>query len=243
MKKTFLITGAASGLGRALTSTLFALGHECILIDKDLKNLNRLYDELHENTEDTGLLALYPMDFLGANIDHYQELGKTLTDNFDGLDGVFLNAAILPAFAPVANFDHQQWYEVLHTNLNANFHLIQQTIRPLLKKNDSHLVAISDVSVFQKPAFYGAYGVAKAGLEQLMTSLAKEHIQSSLHFSIARLGAFATESRGRLFPGENPKDLPSAEAVAHTLLNQLNIICDLPESDSSGQKDYEWIRL
>lgn len=220
--KTYLITGAAQGLGRTLTEQLYQLGHEIIVIDKDLRGLNALSDELQAE-QFTGRLALYPMDLLGADLQNWEEFGEIIAKEFGKLDGVFINAAILPAFTPIQHFDSKQWYEVIHTNLNANFHLIQQTLQPLLKAK-GQLVVISDQDCFKTPAFYGAYGVAKAGLEQLIQSLANEHCEQCLHCYIARPPAFATEARGRLYPGENPTTLPQSADIAQELLARLNIV-------------------
>lgn len=210
----YFITGAALGLGRALSTQLVSQGHEVILLDKDLGALNALYDELNSEK-----VALYPMDLLGANIDHYQQLQQTLNENYGKLDGVFLNAATLPAFTPIAQFDYKQWYEVLHTNLNANFHLIQNTLPLLQQAQKGQLIAISDQNIEDHPAYYGAYGVAKAGLEQLIKSVAAETQQFSIECYLAKLETFASESRGRLFPGENPTELPQAEEMAKHILD------------------------
>lgn len=210
----YLITGAAMGLGQALTRQLVAAGHEVILLDKEFKALNALYDEL-----DSDLVALYPMDLLGADVNDYQKLQDVLAENYGALDGVFLNAATLPAFTPIEHFDFMQWYEVLHTNLNANFHLTQMTL-PLLNKAESgKLVAITDENIKLAPAYYGAYGVAKAGLEQLMRTVAEENRDRSAEIYVAKLKTFATDSRGRLFPGENPATLPKPSDMASHLLD------------------------
>ncbi|MBD3754276.1 MAG: SDR family NAD(P)-dependent oxidoreductase [Gammaproteobacteria bacterium] len=215
---TYLVTGAAQGLGKAISTQLLTQGHDVILLDKDLKALNKLYDDLEQQGTAEGA-ALYPMDLLGANIDHYAELQRILEETYGQLDGVFLNAALLPAFTPIAHFDYKQWYEVLHTGLNANFHLIQTTLPLLLKSDHAKLVAIGDDNIETHPAFYGAYGVAKAGLQQLMRSVAAENRVPQLDCYWAQPGTFASETRGRLFPGENPTTLPQTESVAQHLLN------------------------
>ncbi|MBN2864468.1 MAG: SDR family NAD(P)-dependent oxidoreductase [Thiotrichales bacterium] len=210
----YLITGAAMGLGQALTRQLVAAGHEVILLDKEFKALNALYDEL-----DSDLVALYPMDLLGADVNDYQKLQDVLAENYGALDGVFLNAAILPAFTPIEHFDFMQWYEVLHTNLNANFHLTQMTLPILNKAESGKLVAITDENIKLAPAYYGAYGVAKAGLEQLMRTVAEENRDRSAEIYVAKLKTFATDTRGRLFPGENPATLPKPSDMASHLLD------------------------
>lgn len=219
--KTYLITGAAQGLGKALATALIEANHQVVLLDKELKRLNAFYDEIAASPLNIDLVALYPIDLLGANIENYKELGNILAEEYGQLDGVFLNAAILPAFTPVEHFDYSQWYEVLHTNLNANFHLIQQTLPLLRQAENGVLVAIGDKEIEQHPAYYGAYGVAKAGLKQLMTTTAAETKNSPVNCYYADLYKFATESRGRLFPGENPDSLNQREDIAVFILNAL----------------------
>lgn len=213
----YLITGAADGLGRSLALGLAKNNNQLILLDKDIEALNLIYDELEAkgNCEP----ALFPMDLLGANIDHYEQLQNTLATEYGHLDGVFLNAAILPAFTPIEFFDYKQWYEVLHTNLNANFHLIQQCL-PLLKncEQQAKLVAILDQGIDSHPAYYGAYGVAKAGLEQLMLSTAYENGSINIDFYNAKLNPFQSATRSRQFPSEDPTALPTADDMATHLL-------------------------
>ncbi len=214
--KTILITGAAQGLGRALAEHLAVEQNQLILLDKDKKALENLYDDLVQKSCEP---ALYPMSLQGANPDDYQQLQATIQENYGKLDAVFLNAAHLPGFSQIDNIDISQWYEVLQTNLNANFHLIQSLL-PLLKSNDKAiLITVLDKEIEKYPAYYGAYGVAKAGLEQLMISLARELKQSNIDVYNAKLEAFQSNTRSRHFPSEDPNNLPRAEIIAKNLCN------------------------
>ena len=210
--KTTLITGAANGLGAALSRTLGADNQQLILLDSDLNTLNTLYDELDAQYPDH--IYLYPMDLKGAMPNDYVELSKTLKTQFQTLDALYLNAAILPAFTPIEHFEEMQWYEVMQVNLNANFHLIHHLL-PLLKQNGK-LIAMSDQSLYQHPAYYGAYGVAKAGLEQLIRTVSAEN--PSLHCHIAQLPPFQSSLRSQLFPGEAIEHLPTAQQIAEQLV-------------------------
>ena len=147
---------------------------------------------------------------------------ENLQQEFGQLDGVILNAAIHPAFIQMDQIDYQQWYEVLQTNLNANFHIIQNTLPLLMNAPEGgKLLAILDDSIKEYPAYYGTYGVAKAGLEQLMITLAAEQRNSNVDVYTALLEPFATSNRGRLFPGENPMKLPMPDDIAQRILAQL----------------------
>jgi NAD(P)-dependent dehydrogenase (short-subunit alcohol dehydrogenase family) len=215
--KTFLITGAAHGLGRALAQHLHNQQHQLILIDKDLKALNALYDEL--DTAGWNNVYLFPMDLAGSAQAEFEQLQQGLA-SFSSLNGVFLNAGILPALTPIEHFDPLQWYEVMQTNLNANFHLIQTCLPKLQAVNQSHnqawLVAISDQAISQPQAYYGAYAVAKAGLEQLLKLTAQENPQ--LQAVIARLPPLAGHFRTKIFPGEPPCQNETVESAASRLI-------------------------
>ena len=216
-KKVFLITGAAHGLGRAIAQQLHAENHLLILLDKDQKPLNALYDELDKDGWNN--VFLFPMDLAGSAQAEFEQLQQGL-DGFERLDGLFLNAGILPAMTPIEHFDPMQWYEVMQTNLNANFHLIQ-TCLPKLKAGSTHdhqawLVAISDQAIAEPQAYYGAYAVAKAGLEQLIKLTAKEN--PSLQGVIARFPPLAGHFRSKLFPGEPPCQNESVESATERLI-------------------------
>ncbi len=213
--KTTLITGAANGLGAELSRTLAANDQQLILLDSDLNALNSLYDELDTQTPER--IFLYPMDLKGATPKDYAELAETLINQFQTLDALYLNAAILPAFTPIEHFEEMQWYEVMQVNLNANFHLIHHLL-PLLKQG-GELIAISDQTIHQHPAYYGAYGVAKAGLEQLVKTISTEN--PTLHCHIAQLSPFQSSLRAQLFPGEMIEHLPIAAEVAKQLIQTI----------------------
>ncbi len=231
--KTILITGAAQGLGRAIAQQLATQQNQLILLDKDKKSLEKFYDEL---VQKDCIPALYPMDLQGANPDDYQELAQIIEKNYGKLDTVFLNAASFPGFTRIDNFDISQWYEVLQANLNANFHLIQNTL-PLLSASlnnseQSQLVTILDNEIDKHPAYYGAYGVAKAGLEQLITTLSIENKDSNINFYTAKLDAFQSNTRSRHFPSEDPNKLPRPEATAKHL-------CDIIFNGLSSENIYQ----
>ncbi|SFR49786.1 SDR family NAD(P)-dependent oxidoreductase [Thiomicrospira sp. ALE5] len=217
-QKTFLITGAAHGLGQALAKALHQQNHQLILIDKELKALNQLYDELA--ADNWGNVYLFPMDLAGSAQDEFMQLESGLAE-FKQLDGVFLNAGILPALTPIEHFDPLQWYEVMQTNLNANFHLIQSCLPKLTaghdKDNQAWLVAISDQAVQKPNAYYGAYAVAKAGLEQLIKLTAIEN--PAIKAIIAQLPPLAGHFRSKLFPGEPPCQNETVESAAERIVN------------------------
>lgn len=216
--KTYLITGAAHGLGRELAIALATNGNQLILLDKDTTTLNLFYDDLMANFDCD--ITLLPMDLLGANPDHYDEVKQSLASQFKQLDAVFLNAASLPACTPVEHFEIERWYESLQINLNANFHLIQTVLPSLKNATPGKLIAMLDKNITEHPANYGAYGVAKAGLKQLMRSIAVENENPSCY--LVNLPAFQSNTRSKQFPSENPNEIATAGSIAMKIVEELN---------------------
>lgn len=216
-QQTYLITGAAHGLGREITLELAAQNHKLILLDKDQRALNQLYDELEEKHPENSGVFLQPFDLTFANPDDYTTLTCGLNHQAR-IDGVFLNAASLAGLTPLENLEPKDWYETLQTNLNANFHLIQASLEQL-KESNGFICAITDRFAKENPAYYGAYGVAKAGLEQLIKTLATEQKDITTH--LFELEPMQGHFRSKAYPSENPKTLKTYEETAKKILETI----------------------
>ncbi len=211
MKQTAFITGAGGALGRALSLKLAETHRQIVLHDANLTLLEPVYDAIE--AQDGCKPALFPLDFRQAGANEFNHLSQSLKENYSQIDTLVLNAATLPAFTPLEHFDPLQWYEVLQVNLNAHFHILQAAL-PLLK-NGAEVIAISDEAIARPKAYYGAYAVAKAGLEQLVRLLDTE--RDDLTCRIVRLPPFQSDLRQRLFPGADNSTLPTAEQIVSTL--------------------------
>lgn len=211
-KHTALITGAGSALGRALSHRLAQTHQHLVLHDADLPLLESVYDEIE--AQSTCQPAMFPLNFKLAGAAEYQQLAQALQEQGYRIDTLVLNAASLPAFTPLAHFDPAQWYEVLQVNLNAHFHVLQACIPVLVET--AEVIAISDDALDAPKPYYGAYGVAKSGLETLIKLLQNE--QETLKCRIERVPPFQSEMRLRLFPGADNSRLPTVEEIADQLL-------------------------
>ncbi|NJM07553.1 SDR family oxidoreductase, partial [Candidatus Gracilibacteria bacterium] len=159
-----LVTGAASGIGKACVEALHARGAAVIALD-----INPAVGELFKGH---GLLGL-ACDVADANaLDAALETGVRA---FGGLDMLVLNAGIFPASKPIAQLPLSDWQRTLRINLDANLILLNAA-HPLLKlaPRGGRVAVIGSKNVPAPGPGAAAYSASKAALTQLARVAALE---------------------------------------------------------------------
>jgi len=216
-ERTILITGAATGIGRAMARAAADAGATVVLLDRQLRGLEKVYDEIEKDGGPQP--ALYPLDLLGASPDDYAELVDRLWDSLGGIDTLVHNAAELGQPAPLAHYDIESWYRTLQINLNAPFLLTRACLPLLLAAQSPRLLFVSDSAGRQGKPFTGAYGVSKWGLEGLLQTLVAELPDDTpLLASSVNPGPVRTALRRKAYPAEPAESHPPPESVAGRLL-------------------------
>ena len=215
--KIILVTGAGDGIGATAAKTFAAHGATVILTGKTIPKLEIVYDEIIAAKHPEP--AIYPIDFTGASVDDYASMAATIEENFGMLDGLLHNAAQLGLMTPIASYTPTDWVKTLHTNLTAPF-LLTQALIPLLMKADNASIIFTTDNVGQNPnAYWGAYGVSKAGIDNLMVTLAEE-LDNTTNIRVNRIdpGPIRTSLRRNAFPGEVPAEVPLAKSIMPSYL-------------------------
>ena len=215
--KIILITGASSGIGKTAAIRYASHGATVILLGKTSSKLEKVYDEIEKLDCPAPSISL--MDLLIADANDYQELIDNLLKEFNQLDGLLLNAAILGDRSPIEQYDVQKWVETIHINLTSQFILVK-TLLPALKKSDNASVVFTSSGVGKiGKAFWGAYSVSKFGVEGLCQILAEEFDNdNTIRFNCINPGAAQTKMRKEAYPLENPEDLPTPNEVMERYL-------------------------
>lgn len=166
----YLITGAGSGIGRAITVLLAANGHSCFLLGRNENNLKETLALLPDNKHQIFL----------ADITDATAIGNLLKKNDDlVLDGIIANAGI----GGENNFGkNDRWNDIINTNLTGTYLTVQYFL-PALKRsknNYKQIVITSSVLARLGVANYSAYCASKAGLLGLMRSWAVEYAPQNI---------------------------------------------------------------
>src|SRR6266498_1466360 len=150
-----LVTGAASGIGRACARRLAAAGAEVTVLDRDADGAKRVAHELEGR--------VLVVDLAGPDLD-------TLRVDTD----ILVNNAGLQHVAPVQEFPPERFALLLRVMLEAPFRLARAALPGMYERGWGRIVNISSVHGLRASPFKSAYVAAKHGLEGLSKVIALE---------------------------------------------------------------------
>ena len=168
--KCALITGAASGIGKATAVAYARRGVNVSISDIDKKGLDNLEKELRGlNSE----VLVVPCDV--SSPDEVKELVYKTAQYFEGLDFAVNNAGIEGLQAPTAEYTLEDWDRVINVNLRGQWICMKHEIDIMLDHDGGSIVNIS--SILGKVGFARApaYTAAKHGLIGLTKAAALEY--------------------------------------------------------------------
>lgn len=210
--KVIVVTGAGDGIGRVAARSYAACGATVILMSRTIKKLEAVYDEIEAAGGPQP--AIYPINFEGAQEADYNELAAVLQREFGKIDGLLHNAGELGPRTPLAQYSTDAWQRILQVNTTAPF-LLTKALLPLLDKAERASVIFTGSSVgYQGRAYWGAYAVSKAAVENMMQIFAAELAETSrIRVNSINPGATRTKMRANAYPAEDPRTLKQPEDI------------------------------
>jgi rhamnose utilization protein RhaD (predicted bifunctional aldolase and dehydrogenase)/NAD(P)-dependent dehydrogenase (short-subunit alcohol dehydrogenase family) len=159
-----LVTGAASGIGKACVEAMLRRGASVIGLD-----LNSSITTIFSRPDYLGIVC----DITDENA--LRSALEAGVRRFGGLDMIVLNAGIFPSSRMIENLDLETWQKVMRVNLDANLSLMREA-HPLLKlaPNGGRVAVIASKNVPAPGPGAAAYSASKAALTQLSRVAALE---------------------------------------------------------------------
>lgn len=190
---TILITGAGRGIGRYLAEQFDAAGARVCVLEKD----SALCDELRQSSG--GRINAWPCDITDpAAVDNALQ---AITDNGIVIDVLVNNAGIIHS-EPLVNMlsrtdrvhSRDNWQQVISTNLDAVFFVSSRVVDQMLaKRRKGVVISISSIAA-KGNAGQSAYAAAKAGVNALTLTWAKELGPMGMRFVAIAPGFIDTPS-------------------------------------------------
>ncbi len=211
VKRTVLVTGASSGIGRAAARRLIQEGHFVIGLCRDIQRFTVKHPDF----------AGFALDL--AKPDDIQPLAKRLLHEFPGLDAVVF-AAGYGQFGGLEQFSPQQIGRLMTVNFTAQASLTRLLLPKLKQLPHANLIYIGSEAALNGSRNGSIYCASKFALRGFSQALRDECGKSSVRVSLINPGMVDTAFFETLNfnPGRLPGQALRAEQVADAIAYVLN---------------------
>jgi short-subunit dehydrogenase len=210
-----LVTGASSGVGRAIALGLSREGAAVGLVGRDLSRLESVAGE------GATPMHCYPADL--SSDDQQRKLAESVLRDSKRVD-VLVHAAGVISRGTVESGAIEEFDSQYRTNLRAPF-LLTQLLLPALRQSEGQVVFINSNAALRPGAQAGQYAATKAGLRAVADSLRDEVNAAGVRVLTVFIGRTATPMQQALYESEgkpyNPQLLMQAEDVAEIVAGAL----------------------
>jgi 3-hydroxy acid dehydrogenase/malonic semialdehyde reductase len=219
MKRTVLVTGASSGIGRAIARNLLLQGHRVIGVSRDLSKFVQERDNFTPVQMDLSRLTELP------------EQAQQFLKQFPELDAVVFSAG-LGQFGSLEEFSYTQIEYLMTVNFTSHVFLTRALLPMLKRKSQSDLIYIGSEAALKGARKGSIYCASKFALRGFTQALREESAKSGVRICLINPGMVKTEFFERLSfePGDDETNfvLPGdvAEAVSYVLNSRNRITID-----------------
>lgn len=205
--KLAIVTGGASGMGRAVTERFLQEGASVAILDLNEDALNAVVDEL----KPSGTVVGFATDISQA--DSVTGAVQKAVEALGGLDTVVNAAGILDGYANLEDTDEKLWDQIMNVDLKGTF-LVTKTALPHLLKNDkSAVVNFSSIAGVVANGGGIAYTSAKHAVLGFTKQMAADYGKQGLRTNAVLPGAVETAMTNELFAAGDAAVMDSVNAV------------------------------
>jgi len=199
MRKNYLVTGGARGIGRVTAMRLLADGHNVVITYRtSTEEAERFVEESRVGLKsDPPELVALEGDVRARS--RNAEIVDEVIERFGRLDGLVNNAGIRRD-GLLYNMSMEEWNEVVETNLQGPFSMIQAVLPVMLRQREGSIVNVTSLSGLHGVAGQTNYSAAKGGLIAMSRSLAKEVARSGIRVNCVAPGLVETDMVSGLDP-------------------------------------------
>ena len=219
-----LISGGCGGLGSALAEALATAASTrpltLILLDRNVRAMEKLAAAIEAASQQVQVV-LYPLDLGGAAPDDYVQLADTIATEYGRLDSLLLVAAQFDGLRAQQQTPPHDWLVELQANLGSTQMLLLNLMPLLLQSADGRVVLVSNDPQQVRKAYWGAYGVAQAGIVALASQWAEELGNTKVRVLHCEPGPMRTKLRSKVWPSVSPEQWPQPELAATAIVDWL----------------------
>lgn len=227
-----IITGGASGIGKATAHKFAKQGAIVIIADFDFQLDDKLRREF---TVYNTPIHFIPCDITVAS--QRDQFIDEVTNHYEQVD-ILINNAGISVGGAFADVSPDAINKVINVNLIGTMHLTQSILQIMIAQNHGHIVNISSVNAIMPPPGEAIYSATKGGLNAFSDSLRRELGNTDIHISVVMPALTKTAMLNHVTEDELRQnqllmtgiELDTPETVADAILkavqyNQREVIC------------------
>jgi NAD(P)-dependent dehydrogenase (short-subunit alcohol dehydrogenase family) len=189
-----LVTGGASGIGRAVAAQLIGLGAKVAIADRNIKGANGVAQEL-------GVKNAIALEVDVANPESVNAMADAVTDRFGRLD-ILVHSAGVGIERSFLKTTPEEWQRLIDIDLSGTFYCAQAAARKMVPQGYGRIVTLSSTAGLRGGTGRAAYGAAKAGVVGLTKVMAVELAPYGITANALAPGAIETELVAKMHSDE-----------------------------------------
>src|SRR4030042_5567326 len=183
---TAIVTGGASGIGRALAEELAKCGCEVVLVDLQIESAEEVASKIRASGGKAKAVKIDVTDFSAM-----EQLVQETVARTGRLDFIFNNAGIVIA-GPVDRLGIEDWNQIVDVNLRGVINGTQATYKIMMKQGFGHIINTASMAGLGAGPGNVAYTTTKHAIVGLSKSLRAEAAQYGIRVSVLCPGAVRT---------------------------------------------------
>lgn len=188
MNKTAIVTGGSRGIGASIVNTLVKKGYNVVI------NYNKS-EEIAKQMKQEYTSKGYCVEIFKADVSKREEVQKLIEftiDKFKDID-ILVNNAGISQTKLFTDITDEDWQNMIGTNLNSVFYTSQEVARIMIHNKKGCIINISSIWGLVGSSCEVHYSVAKAGVDAMTKSLAKELGPSGIRVNSIAPGIIDTD--------------------------------------------------
>jgi 3-hydroxy acid dehydrogenase/malonic semialdehyde reductase len=197
--QTVVLTGAAGGMGRAITEALLESGRRVVLVDRDAKALQELAARVGN--------AVFPIQLDISDAKAVDGLPDAIPAQFKPVDVLINNAG--HDIGGRTRFDvgsPDDWSNIIQTNLIGLMRVTRALLPGMVQRNAGHVVNISSINAVRIVPDMAAYSTSKAGVHMFTETLRGELAETAIRVTELQPGLTRTNIILTRYRGDTQKE-------------------------------------
>jgi NADP-dependent 3-hydroxy acid dehydrogenase YdfG len=198
MKKTVLVTGATSGIGKAIAEKFSQAGHRLIITGRREERLNHLVEAMRKS----GNTAVYKLVFDIRDRKAVEEAIDSLPEEWKDIDVLVNNAGLAVGLEPIQEGVIDDWERMIDTNVKGLLYISRKIMPVMIKRKTGHIINIGSIAGKETYPNGNVYCASKHAVDALSKAMRTDLLPHRIKVTQIRPGLVETEFSEVRFKGD-----------------------------------------